>query len=145
MTTDILVKIDRATGCQWCYGPLGDSPSNDFCSDLCQHHWYASRAVRLVGYREPWYEWGFNGNREFRPNSAPAAPFDVRTYMDAIGRLWRVEVRPEYPRVEFREYREPAIISQAAPTYDVRERALELRRNRNTGPALPWLDGRRRP
>jgi len=43
--TDILAAIDAAVGCQHCGGPLGDSPSDDFCSELCQ----ATYAAQIVG------------------------------------------------------------------------------------------------
>lgn len=38
-----LDAIDAATGCQQCEGPLGTSPSGDFCSELCQQTWSAHR------------------------------------------------------------------------------------------------------
>lgn len=49
-----LNAIDAATGCQQCEGPLGDSPSPDWCSQDCQEEYFASRSVALVGYREPY-------------------------------------------------------------------------------------------
>lgn len=39
MTDDIITKIDKATGCQECGQGLGASPSDDFCSEICQNHW----------------------------------------------------------------------------------------------------------
>ncbi|HVL83357.1 MAG TPA: hypothetical protein VM367_03555 [Pseudonocardia sp.] len=51
---DIFAAIDAAVGCQHCGGPLGDSPSDDFCSADHQAAWHADRADELVGYREPW-------------------------------------------------------------------------------------------
>jgi hypothetical protein len=50
---DIVEQIDAATGCQHCEGPLGDSPSSDFCSPRCQWRWHAGRAEPLVHYKEP--------------------------------------------------------------------------------------------
>jgi hypothetical protein len=42
-----LTAIDQALdGCQHCGGPLGHSPSPDFCSEDCQHAWHA----------DPWAE-----------------------------------------------------------------------------------------
>lgn len=38
-----LDAIDRATGCQQCEGPLGSSPSGDFCGEFCQQRWAALR------------------------------------------------------------------------------------------------------
>lgn len=52
---DILDRIDAAVGCQQCGGELGDSPSDDFCSEVCQRTWRTEHhAEVLVGYREPW-------------------------------------------------------------------------------------------
>lgn len=42
--TSIIDKIDAAMGCQQCGKPLGRSPSNDFCSESCQHGWAAKSA-----------------------------------------------------------------------------------------------------
>ncbi|MEU0467284.1 hypothetical protein ABZ215_25055 [Amycolatopsis sp. NPDC006131] len=50
---DIIDAIDAATGCQQCGGPLGESPSDDFCSDWCQGVWHEARAERLTVPREP--------------------------------------------------------------------------------------------
>lgn len=38
-----LDAIDAATGCQQCEGPLGSSPSGDFCSEFCWQKWSALR------------------------------------------------------------------------------------------------------
>lgn len=46
-SSEFLARLDAAVGCQQCEGPLGDSPSDDFCSDICQHRWHAARADRL--------------------------------------------------------------------------------------------------
>lgn len=43
---DILDQIDAVTGCQQCAGPLGDSPSGDFCGESCQLAWHANRVPR---------------------------------------------------------------------------------------------------
>jgi hypothetical protein len=50
--TDIVESIDAALGCQQCGNPLGSSPSDDFCSDLCQGEWSENR-VELPD----WYYW----------------------------------------------------------------------------------------
>jgi hypothetical protein len=34
-----VAAIDAATGCQHCGGPLGTSPSTDFCAEDCQTLW----------------------------------------------------------------------------------------------------------
>ena len=44
---DILDAIDQAVGCQQCGGPLGDSPSDDFCSPEHQTAWHAQHADTL--------------------------------------------------------------------------------------------------
>lgn len=60
--TDILAAIDAAVGCQQCGGPLGPSPSDDFCRQDCQDAWHAAHTDRLAGYREPWDRpWDFPG------------------------------------------------------------------------------------
>lgn len=50
---DIIAAIDTATGCQHCGGPLGDSPSDDFCSPEHQAAWLAARTVPLTDHDEP--------------------------------------------------------------------------------------------
>ncbi|WAL67114.1 hypothetical protein ORV05_04820 [Amycolatopsis cynarae] len=45
--SDIVSDIERAIGCQHCGGPLGDSPSRDFCRQECQEDWRAERAEPL--------------------------------------------------------------------------------------------------
>lgn len=53
---DLLDRIDEVTAavCAQCDGPLGGSPSDDFCSADCQAAWTAhERDVQdIVGYRE---------------------------------------------------------------------------------------------
>jgi hypothetical protein len=69
---DILAAIDAAVGCQHCGGPLGDSPSDDFCSAAHQQAWHAARADELIGYREPWDRpWDFPGagTDEYQPRA----------------------------------------------------------------------------
>lgn len=49
---DTLAAIDAATGCQWCQGPLGESPSQDFCSESHQMAWarqHATDAEAVLG------------------------------------------------------------------------------------------------
>lgn len=83
MPDDILAAIDAAVGCQQCGGPLGDSPSTDFCSERCDLSWRARHVEPLVGYWEPWHRpWDFPGigteqhrsNRSAQP-ATPAPPF----------------------------------------------------------------------
>lgn len=50
---NIIDDIDAAIGCQHCKGPLGDSPSGDFCTPKCQTRWHAARSEPLVDYQEP--------------------------------------------------------------------------------------------
>lgn len=50
---DIIAAIDSATGCQYCGGPLGDSPSDDFCAPRHQAAWLAARTVPLERDDEP--------------------------------------------------------------------------------------------
>lgn len=61
-TVDILDAIDAAVGCQLCGGPLGNSPSDDFCCQEHQQAWCSARTEPLVGYEEPWGRpWDFPG------------------------------------------------------------------------------------
>lgn len=47
--TDFLDRLDAAIGCQQCGGPLGDSPSGDFCGPDCQTRWFGQHIDPL-----PW-------------------------------------------------------------------------------------------
>jgi hypothetical protein len=94
---DTLAAIDAATGCQWCQGPLGKSPSADFCSQECQEAWHQSRVKRLTGYREPWQRpWDFPGvGTEAASTQAAAAPapvvrmqFSVRQFAEALDGMY---------------------------------------------------------
>jgi hypothetical protein len=49
VTEVILSLIDSAVGCQECGGPLGESPSSDFCCEAHQQRWHAKRGEALVG------------------------------------------------------------------------------------------------
>lgn len=40
--TDIIDSIDAAIGCQQCGHPIGDSVSDDFCSQGCQGDWHSN-------------------------------------------------------------------------------------------------------
>ncbi len=51
---DTLAAIDAATGCQQCGGPLGDSPSDDFCGENCQAAWRAERVGTFPELRDDW-------------------------------------------------------------------------------------------
>jgi hypothetical protein len=80
---DTLAAIDAATGCQWCQGSLGKSPSRDFCSQDCQEAWHASRTERLTGYREPWDRpWDFPGVGTDTASTRAAAASVSAAWMD---------------------------------------------------------------
>lgn len=51
---DFIDQLDAAIGCQQCGRPLGNSPSNDFCGEVCQEHWHVARAAYLPADEEPW-------------------------------------------------------------------------------------------
>jgi hypothetical protein len=96
---DTLAAIDAATGCQRCGGSLGKSPSSDFCSQLCQEAWHASRTERLTGYREPWERpWDFPGvGTDAASTQAATAPAPA-VWMDEAfvwqwGGLWEQVMR----------------------------------------------------
>lgn len=50
---DFISELDSAIGCQQCGRPLGDSPSDDFCTPDCQAAWSAARTAPLASYSEP--------------------------------------------------------------------------------------------
>ncbi|MGZ3140820.1 hypothetical protein ACVDFE_02205 [Lentzea chajnantorensis] len=51
-TRDIVKTITDAIGCQRCGRPLDDSPSDDFCSEVCQRDWHTSRSAAPAGLHE---------------------------------------------------------------------------------------------
>lgn len=118
---DILAAIDAATGCQQCGGPLGNSPSDDFCRERCRMTWYTARTQVLT----------------------PKAEESLRAFTASLFDNLRTAFE-EFGRALAQAGAELAKLSEGAvkPDMDTRERALHLRRTRNTGPTLPPL-GRR--
>lgn len=49
---EFLTALDEAIGCQQCGGDLTGSVSDEFCTDTCQHTWYAQHAEPLTSYTE---------------------------------------------------------------------------------------------
>jgi hypothetical protein len=49
---EFLTALDEAIGCQQCGGDLTGSVSDEFCTDTCQHAWYAQHAEPLTSYTE---------------------------------------------------------------------------------------------
>ncbi|OLR92694.1 hypothetical protein BJP25_21975 [Actinokineospora bangkokensis] len=47
--SDVVAEIDAVMGCQQCGGPLGDSPSGDFCGQACASLWAAQRTGARPG------------------------------------------------------------------------------------------------
>jgi hypothetical protein len=99
---DIFAAIDAAVGCQQCTGPLGDSPSGDFCSDDCQTAWHTERADQLTGYREPYeHPDGLPGiGSTFYSTTADRDPRPVPdiwlTVIPGVGVFFAVGQRPEF-------------------------------------------------
>lgn len=102
---DIIHLIDEATGCHQCHRPLGDSPSNMFCSEGCQWAWQSARVSGRPEVRDR--------NSERRPLShvfiqrgegtqwvevGTAAPFTVPT-PDVPQGTW--DIRPVAATFEF--------------------------------------------
>ncbi len=146
--TDILDAIAAAVGCQHCEGPLGDSPSDDFCTDLCQEAWHAAHGDRLLGYREPWDRpWDFPGigtdfhstgaSRYFlgdepgvaTPRSQRGHPADL-VIIDEV-HTWVARQRPEFrlPRStgNLAADHRAALAARRAATTDAQRAAVELR------------------
>jgi hypothetical protein len=46
---DVVSAIDEVLGCQQCGGPLGESPSGDFCGPGCASAWAAERVGARPG------------------------------------------------------------------------------------------------
>lgn len=153
--TDILDRIDAATGCQQCEGPLGDSPSDDFCSARCQANWQAGRAVPLTRYREAsrvesgsdgarWCEgtavdgWATSAERWLGINGFSLTEWQAEVLNSAFRRIdneCRVAARAltDFGR-EFSTAMAPHIAAMAEASSMARALALELRKRRNTGP-----------
>lgn len=51
MTALVRPADGKARLCQSCQQPLGRSPSDDFCSESCQQHWYAALITELPDQR----------------------------------------------------------------------------------------------
>ncbi|SFJ91254.1 Protein of unknown function [Amycolatopsis sacchari] len=50
-TTDTVAAIDEVIGtCNQCGRPLGESPSDDFCSENCQQVWRSANRVVMAGH-----------------------------------------------------------------------------------------------
>lgn len=96
---DILGAIDAAVGCQACGGPLGKSPSDDFCRPECQDAWHAGHGDKLVGYREPWDIGDLPGIGrdvyEMAEWRLPRETADLNADMRALGRAYAAAVTPE--------------------------------------------------
>jgi hypothetical protein len=76
-TDAALAAIDGVLGpakwCAHCTAPLGNSPSEEFCSETCQHNWHAGAGVlRLLPVRRP------------AGAGAPAAAADPAELLDQV-------------------------------------------------------------
>lgn len=69
----VLDAIDEAIRpvCAHCDGPLGDSPSDDYCGPVCQESWHALRTAALEGYRDPLLTWATFGPGPEHFNDSP--------------------------------------------------------------------------
>lgn len=125
--TDIFAAIDAAVGCQQCGGPLGDSPSDDFCTAEHQQEWNAARADPLVGYREPWHRpWDFPGVG--CDAASTALEGGQASVTEATHLPWRVLSSNESGhavRVEWRDPQVP-IACQLADAYEALVQASRL-------------------
>ncbi len=195
---DLLERIDAAVApaCAVCAGPLGDSPSDDFCGPDCQQVWHAGRSVALERYQEPVDVPAHVSHRheQFSPETTPqgllraysirsayGSPSDwvsigaiadpqglvvirsglihrralgdgerpvpvarivdraagqaaVTVALQGIAELRTVLVAAAGRVAEFLDAVRADHPPETSPV-DVRQRALQLRRNRNTGPA----------
>ena len=87
MTGDILAAIDAATGCQYCEGVLGSSPSGDFCSEECQYAWHSWHVEPMFPPEPPsLIIWEVTASEfaEFRWPAREAAVSVVAVYTEAF-------------------------------------------------------------
>lgn len=156
MSTDILSAIDRAIGCQSCEGDLTGSVSDDFCSESCQVRWHSSRvgagpASPFEHYRQrcaltvDTFHFFLDISR-FAEELAAAMAVSLSTATQAcvaLGAALGADQEAESARARAGIAMTGAWVdetswSAAIEDYSVVEpkaHALELRRNRNTGPA----------
>lgn len=148
--SDIIDRIDAATGCHQCEQPLGHSPSDMFCSEDCQSAWQSKR----VGMAAAW--WAprpvplarvFIGSSGQSPNHVMwdevgvlAGPivFDTSEVVQIRGSLVPAVGEIEFTSTTFNRDAWESLFGAPPPprTQDeVMRDALEARRHRNTGPA----------
>lgn len=133
--TDILDRIDQAIGCHECHGPLGASPSDDFCSEWCQTAWRAGRVDPLASTESCG---GLVIDIQMDLSGWVTAMERVRASMEgmfaqlsAMQYAWVDEIQVVDTSSEIRGT-EPVLVAfdETHPF----TRAMEARRNRNTGP-----------
>ncbi|AIJ26377.1 hypothetical protein [Amycolatopsis methanolica] len=135
--TDIIELIDQAIGCHWCGGPLGDSPSPDFCCEVHQRLWAASRVqvtpeadvlrAALARAREQEAERRLEAAAVVLRGAAPV----WRQLVEGVAQAFASLVPTVNAMAECLQH---AGLARPAPPTDPKMRALHLRRHRNTGP-----------
>ncbi|WP_037345914.1 hypothetical protein [Sciscionella sediminilitoris] len=118
---DILDQIDAAIGCQQCGRELGDSPSDDFCSESCQQRWHAGRA----GATRPWFD-------EVDPD-AVARMLEAHNALAAVVRAFAEATAARLARAFQAASANLPKLTQPRPDAPMR-RALQFQQQRNTGP-----------
>ncbi|MDQ0376544.1 hypothetical protein [Amycolatopsis thermophila] len=142
---DIIERIDHAIGCHYCGGPLGDSPSEDFCTYGHQRRW--NDLYRRLGSVEAVAEELREEQRRHREAAEHAAAMQrkitatMSELETAFGRIIAA-FRPFAlaAATTSQVLAEAGLLPDRAPE-DPARRALWLRRHRNTGPK----PGRPRP
>jgi hypothetical protein len=84
---DFIAEFDAAIGCHQCEGPLGDSPSDDFCGEGCQERWHAAHAEATT-IQVRW------GTPRVRPHPLDTAVATALGY-DAYRRRYALGVTPD--------------------------------------------------
>ena len=119
---DILDRIDAAVGCQQCGGPLDGSPSGDFCTEDCQDIWHAGQVGALVTCQQVEAVTSLVAACEDLHRrlveAAPGIVAALRPIVEAFASMGEEMARRNKP----------------VGVDDSMARALQARRNANTGP-----------
>lgn len=129
MNGDIIDRIDAATGCQQCEGPLGESPSDLYCSESCQDTWQSHRVgvQRVVIQRIELTE----DQRRIIVQHLEAMSHAAQEMGQVLIRQVRLAVKSA--EEAFQQLR-PLFPAAHEGRRDLMQVALDARRNRNTGP-----------
>lgn len=110
-----------AAGCAWCGHRLpADGPSPDFCNETHQYFWQEAHRRSAPTYAE------MRAKADAAVRAVAAAAAVLRPAFEAIGQAATAIVE---------SWRRAGLL-EPPPPVDPKQRALELRRARNTGPTI---------